>query len=849
MERAPARPRRSLPVDAHIDAILKSLEASPSLVLEAPPGTGKTTRVPPALLNAPWRKPGDQILVLEPRRLAAKLAARFVAEEAGEAVGETVGYQFRFENVGGPRTRLRYLTEGTLVRWLLGNPTLDGVAALVLDEFHERHVHTDIALAYARWLQSTRRPDLRILVMSATLDAGPIAAYLGGCPRLAVQGSVYPVEIRHRAGPLARPLDQEIRLSVSEFLTAQAGGDALVFLPGMGEIRKAEAALLDLSRQKNFDVLPLHGELTPEEQDRAVQRGERRKIILSTNVAESSLTIEGVTGVIDSGLHRRASHSWWSGLPSLKTRPICRASAIQRAGRAGRTAPGLCLRLYTQHDFNHRAQVEVPELHRTDLAQTLLELKATGLVALSEFPWFEPPPAEATSAAIDLLFRLGALEARGLEAPLTPMGRSMARLPVGPRFARLLLEAQTRGVLEEAVNFISGRMGEAEPPRDALSVRPEAPRMFTGKRVRTQILANLPQTPRGSASANWEEGLALAFLAGFPDRVARKRSAEQGRERTKQGEAELVFSSGGTARVQDNGAVSHETTFVVLEAQERQRPGQNKAEVFAECLAPIHEEWLFDLAPVGVEERTELSWDAARKRVSAANRLAYDQLVLEKTQTDPPADETTTRFLFREALGLTIKPGEKPPVTAWIDTLGRLMDKETVESYFARAQLLHKHFPDKVADPAELDLFSRLAGPLSGVFSLSDLSAFDWPGLLAEALAGDMGRRFDSLAPQFVTLARGKSVRVQYRWNQTPWIESKLQDYFGMRQGPALLDGRVPLTLHLLAPNQRAVQVTGDLAGFWTRHYPEVRKTLKIRYPRHPWPEDPHSPPVPRPKR
>ncbi len=838
--------RRRLPVDGHIQAILESLSKAPSLVLEAPPGTGKTTRVPPALLDAPWRKPSDQILVLEPRRLAAKLSARFVSQERAEPVGETVGYQFRFENVGGPRTRLRYLTEGTLVRWLLGNPTLEGVAALVLDEFHERHVHTDVALAYAKWLQSTRRPDLRIIVMSATLDAAPIANYLGGCPRMAIEGRVFPVEIRHRAGPLARTLEMEVKASVSEFLAAQPEGDALVFLPGMGDIRKVEGVLSDLSRSASFDVLTLHGDLTPAEQDKAVEKGPRRKIILATNVAETSLTIEGITGVIDSGLHRRASHSWWSGLPSLKTRPVCRASAIQRAGRAGRTGPGICLRLYTQHDFNHRPQAEVPELHRTDLAQTLLDLKATGLISPAEIPWFEPPPADSVAAAAELLYRLGAQETASVDSPLTAMGREMAKLPVAPRFSRLLLEAERQGVIEEAVNFTAALLAEFDPPRDALAARPEEPRTFTGKKVKSQILAALPKRkPNPTIAGTWEDKLAFSWLTGFPDRVARKREADRTRSRTKQGEAELIFSSGGSARVEDKGAVSEETTFVVLDAQERQRPGQARPEVFVDCLAPIQEEWLFDMAPVGVTERTELSWDSARKRVAAANRLAYDQIVLEQTQSDPPANDETVRFLLREAIGLSVKPGERPEITAWIDSLGRFMGREEAESLFARLQLLHKQFPDKAADPAATDLFERLAPSLHGVFSQSDLAAFSWPQLLAEAVAGDMARRLESLAPGELTLARGRRVKIQYRWNQTPWIESRLQDFFGMRQGPALLDGRLPLTLHLLAPNHRAVQVTTDLAGFWTRHYPELRKTLKIRYPRHAWPEDPHGPPEP----
>ncbi|MEJ7711899.1 MAG: helicase-related protein [Pyrinomonadaceae bacterium] len=434
-----------LPIDSLLPEIVAALRRTPNLVIEAPPGAGKTTRVPPALLDAVITD-GREVWVLEPRRLAARLSARRVAEERNERIGETVGYQVRFEEAAGPRTKLRYLTEGIFTRRFLADPQLARVGAVVLDEFHERHLPTDLALALLKQLQHTARPDLRIVVMSATLEAAPVAAFLDDCPVIRSEGRRYAVAIEHLARPDERSLSAQIESSVRRLVAEDVSGDVLVFLPGAAEIRRAADACSAVAAESNLLVLPLHGDLSAHEQDLAIRPAERRKVILSTNVAETSITIDGVSAVVDSGLARIAGHSPWSGLPKLLVARISQASAAQRAGRAGRTRDGRCLRLYTAQDFAARPAHDAPEVKRLDLAESALELHAMGVMNLTEFGWFEPPAEAALAAAETLLARLGAINR---EQALTNIGQRMLRLPLHPRLARLLIEAAARGVARE----------------------------------------------------------------------------------------------------------------------------------------------------------------------------------------------------------------------------------------------------------------------------------------------------------------------------------------------------------------------------------------------------------------
>ncbi len=505
-----------LPIDELIPEILHHLRSANTLVLEAPPGAGKTTRVPPALLALDSR----EVLVLEPRRLAARLAARYVAGELSEPVGNTVGYQVRFEEVAGPRTRLRFLTEGVLTRRLLSDPTLDRVACVVLDEFHERHLEGDLALALLRRLQRTLRPDLKLVVMSATLDAAPIAAYLNDARTLRSSGRQHALDIEYTPHSAA-PLENQVAAALERLANHALSGHALVFLPGAFEIRRAQTACAALAHRRNWQLLPLYGDQSPEEQDRAVAPSPQTKIILSTNVAESSITIDGVSAVIDCGLARVASHSPWSGLPTLQVARISQASANQRAGRAGRTGPGRAIRLYPLEDFVRRPAQDVPQILREDLAPTALLLHSlnTGLASLD---WLDAPPAAAIAFAEDLLQQLGAVG---------DTAREMARYPLHPRLARLIVEARRRGVPREgaalaALLSAGERLPQRVPhgSRSDLLVLLESEWSPYAARLARQLGGG---TARGGVrNADYEDALLISALTAFPDRVARRRQGD-----------------------------------------------------------------------------------------------------------------------------------------------------------------------------------------------------------------------------------------------------------------------------------------------------------------------------------
>ncbi|MBY0371168.1 ATP-dependent helicase HrpB [bacterium] len=810
-----------LPIDAHLPEILAALEKKTALLLEAAPGTGKTTRVPAALLDAPWRK-DREIWVLEPRRLAAKLAARRVADERGEKAGETVGYQFRFENVGGPRTRLRFLTEGMVLRHLLSDPHLSKVAAVVLDEFHERHLQGDLALALLRTLQS-RRPDLRLIVMSATLRSERLLTYLDSPVHLKIGAPHFPLEVRHYPLEAGAYLDKAIARTVSQLQKEDQRGDILVFLPGMADIRRAEQALAPIAREQGIALHSLHGELSKEEQEAAVTPGPRRKIVLSTNIAESSLTIEGVNTVIDSGLHRMNTASSWSGLPTLKTRPISRASATQRAGRAARTGPGLCIRLYSQGDLDMRPPEDPAEVLRADLSQTLLEIKAYGISDEGAFAWFEPPPDTSLDRSRALLFQLGALEASGTGAALTETGKKMARFPAHPRVAKLLLEAQMLGCTQPAV-ALAALLSESD--LEYLDALEAVKRQSIPERSRRRFEQILEES--GARRTN-EPTLARAALAAFADRVARKKPGSRN---------ELVLCGGGTLQTDDLGAFGSAELFAVIDAREHQMPRQTRAVLRASALVALETEWLLEVEPSPLVQEEALEWDSARSRVTARSRLRYDQLVLEEqdgTVTDYPE---ALEVLLRQGLGLGAEKRAGFTTSQWIEGLLPVASRETLESVFSRQALAEQ--AGKTGPGTE----ALLQQALLGKTSLQELKDLDWEqALLPVAVFG----RF----PSHVTLPGGRQVRIQYALGRPPWIESRLQDFFGMRQGPTLLDGKLPLTLHLLAPNQRAVQVTTDLEGFWKKTYPTVRRELSRNYPRHSWPEDPLTaqPPPPRGRR
>jgi len=865
-----------LPIDGLLPEIAASLRDEPALVLEAPPGAGKTTRVPRAILEAGLAGEGE-VVVLEPRRLAARLAARRVAEELGERPGHTVGWQVRFEDVTGPATRIRYVTEALLTRRLLAAPALPGVGAVVLDEFHERHLQGDLALALLHRLQHTGRPDLRLVVMSATIEAAPVARFLGA-PSLRSEGRAFPVAIEflspEEAARDAR-LEERVASAVRRVLREEPDGHVLVFLPGAAEIRRARERLQGLE-PGGVEVLPLHGDLPPDEQDRAVRASARRKVILSTNVAETSVTIEGVVAVVDAGLARVAAHSPWSGLPTLELRKVSRASAAQRAGRAGRTRAGRCLRLYTRHDHDARPEFDVPEIRREDLAETALALAAAGA---DDLAWLEPPPEAAWRAAQGLLRRLGALDLAGR---ITARGRRLLRFPLHPRLGRLVVAADEAGAGREGA-LLAALLGErdirerweldrgATPPTgpsdllELAAVFEEAARarFAEGKlrslglvggavqaveRARRQIAALVVGPPsvrpeRRAASADrsrranatatsTDETLLRATLLAFPDRVARRRSARSD---------DVVLSGGGSARLAPESVVRDSPLLVAVDAEERRaragaRPGA--AGVVVRLASAVTQEMLLDAFPDALRYEVEVRWNPDAERVDAFERLLYEDLVLEETRAQRAGPEEVAAVLAEAALA------KGPRAFAGEGALDRLM---------ARMAFAARHAPESgLAAPSEADLAGALRAACEGRRSFAELREAGLEGALLARLSPAQRSALERLAPERVTLPGGRAVRVQYEQGEKPpFIESRLQDFFGMADGPKLAGGRAPLVLHLLAPNQRAVQVTTDLAGFWERHYPALRRELMRRYPRHAWPEDPlrAEPPAPRGRR
>lgn len=788
-----------LPIDPLIPEILASLRARPNLVVEAAPGAGKTTRVPRALLDLDSR----ETLVLEPRRLAARLAARFVASELGERVGETVGYQVRFEDVSSPRTRLRFMTEGVLTRRLISDPTLQGVGCVVLDEFHERHLEGDLALALLRRLQRGPRPDLRLIVMSATLQAAPIAAYLDA-PALRSEGRQHPLEIEytpHSAAPL-----EELTLAALERLEARgASGHVLAFFPGAAEIRRAQAACAGWARRRNWLLVPLHGDQTTEEQDRAVAPSEQRRAIFATNVAESSITIEGVGAVIDSGLARVSGHSPWSGLPTLKVARVSQASANQRAGRAGRTGPGRAIRLYPLEDFVRRPQAEAPEVAREDLAPAALLARSLGVESLQDLEWLEAPPQAAVESAETLLELLGATGA---------VGREMARYPLHPRLSRLVVEARSRGVAEDgAVAAALLSAGERLPATPEHATRSDVlalmearwePRTAQLVRQVRRIVSPPPQKQRN------EDALLMSVLAAFPDRVARRRQGPS-----------LQLANGAAAELAANSTVSKAPFLVAVEAEERSERGAP----LVRLASAIEPEWLIDLFPERVRELNRVEWNRAGERVEAVSALLFDEIALEESRR-PPEPEAAAALLAEKAL----EAG-----------LARFSDPEAVEHHLARRRFAAAHGP--VPEPAEDEVARALRSLALGLKSFSELEAAARESGLVRAMEAQLPsaarRLLEELAPERIRLPGGRQTRVHYEPGQPPWIASRLQDFFGMRETPRIARGAAPLVVRLLAPSQRPVQMTTDLAGFWERLYPQVRKELCRRYPKHAWPEKP----------
>jgi len=835
-----------LPIDPLLPEIIGSLSSGTRLVLRAPPGAGKTTRVPAALLDAGLA--GDkQIVVLEPRRIAARAAAEFVAAERGASVGGEIGYRVRFEQRGGRHTRLWFVTEGILGRQLLSDPFLERIGIIVLDEFHERHLQGDVALAVIRELQESVRPDLKLVVMSATLETERLAGYLDGCRVLTSEGRKYPVRMEYEAAGSDAPLSGRLAGTLRRVLADGADtGDILVFLPGAAEIRRAAMAIAPMAAAHKLLVIELHGDLPLDAQHRAIRPAAQRKIVLSTNVAETALTIEGVTTVIDSGLAREARFDSRHGINRLRTVPISRAAADQRAGRAGRTAPGRCTRLWTEAEQQQRRPHETPEVLRLDLSDTLLALRAWGLTDVGALRWLDPPGEAALQRAERLLRLLGAVDEQS--GAVTAIGRRMLDLSVPSRLARILVEAERRdcaaaGALLAALaserdilleqRALGGGPSGRWPagPSDLLlrmQLFEEAARrghdaatcaalgldsrtVRAVERSRRQLLGAIGNRAGHEADT---DTLLRCVLSGFADRVIRRRSP---------GARRGVMVGGAGVALAESSVVRDAELFVAVDIEGG--PRRERAEALVRIASAIEPGWVDEMFPAALHDAQELVFDAGRERVVARTRRVFHDLVLserERLDVDPS------------------RAGELLAEVARRDPVRALNIGDAEQHLLERVRFLQRWMPE-LGLPSDTNawLSETAASLCAGRCSFGETRAGDLHAVLSGLLTRQQRQALERDAPERYRLPSGRLATVIYDADKPPAVAARIQELFGLTATPRLAAGRVALVFQLLAPNQRPVQITDDLESFWRRTYPEVRKVLRGRYPKHPWPEDP----------
>lgn len=802
-----------------IHRVLPELRAalrSGCAVLQAPPGAGKTTGVPPALLEEPWLE-GRGIVMLEPRRLAARAAARRMAAVLGERPGGTVGYRVRHESADGPATRILVVTEGVLTRMLQGDPALERFGLVVFDEFHERSIHADLGLALTLHSRSLLREDLRILVMSATLDGAAVAGLLGGAPVVTSKGRAHPVETRHRPRRSGASLEAQVASAIRDAVAAEPG-DVLVFLPGAAEIRRVGTLL----RGVPADVLPLHGNLTPERQDRAILPSPpgARKVVLATSIAETSLTIEGVRVVVDAGLSRVPRYSPRTGMTRLATVRVSAASAEQRRGRAGRLAPGVCYRLWSLQEEAALPARATPEILEADLAPLALDLAAAGVPDPSELRWLDPPPAAAFAEARSLLAQLGALDAAGR---LTRHGAAMARFALHPRLSHMVMKAtelHDRDSACELAALLSERdllgRGEGVPEADIRTrvdlLRGTVVRADIDREALRRARAGLAACRRAGGGSGGEGSTSVGKLLAlaYPDRVAQRRPAG----------GRFLLRNGLGAYLEPQG-LSAEEYLVACELDGRMPESRIM------LAAPLGLQELRELFAAEIEVEEMVAWDGEAGAVVARRRERLGAITLRETrlQRPDPAKVAGALLDWVRREGLEVLP--------WDGGARQLRRRIS----FLRG--LDGRWPD-VSEAALLEALELWLGPhVIGVSRLSELARVDLSAALLDRLDREQRMALDRLAPTHLTVPSGSRLPLDYADPAQPVLAVKLQEVFGLTQTPRIGGGSVPVTLHLLSPAGRPVQVTRDLAGFWRTTYFDVRKDLKGRYPRHYWPDDP----------
>jgi ATP-dependent helicase HrpB len=815
-------PFPALPIDDALPALLSALRTGTTAVLQAPPGAGKTTRVPLALLDQPWAASG-RIIMLEPRRLAARGAARRMAQMLGEEVGQTVGYRVRMDARVSAATRIEVVTEGIFLRRLQSDASLEGVSAVLFDEFHERSLDADLALAFCLQTRELLRDDLRLVVMSATLDGGPVAALLGGAPLVTSEGLAFPVETRWvEPGPTDRP-DEHMARTIRRAL-ADEDGSVLAFLPGSGEIRRVERLLADGPLPANVLLTPLYGDMSLEAQDIAIRPASagQRKVVLSTSIAETSLTIEGIRIVIDSGLSRLQRFDPRSGMGRLETVKSSRASADQRRGRAGRLSAGVCYRLWSEASDRALIPFTAAEITRADLTPLALELAQWGIIDADELSWLDSPPASTLAQARKLLQQLGAID----EAlRITAHGKAMAGLGVHPRLAHLVLRGKELGRTRLACR-IAALIGERDilrggGRRDAdlrtrlehLDERGRGGDVDRG--ALHQALEQARQLERqvgGPPGPIDHEDAGLLLALAYPDRIGQRRAGAAGQFR---------LSGGRGAMLDPTDALASADLLAVADLD-----GQGRdARIF--LAAPVTQSALEEAFADDIRAETEVVWDGREQIVQARRRRRLFELSLkDEPLTNPPADLVLPAMLEGvRSMGLYCLPWSKE-----------------LEGWRRRVAFLHRASPDRWPDLSDEGLLAGLedwlAPYLSGVTRRSHLDRVDLHAALTGILDWNQRQAMDAEIPTHLTVPTGNRIPIDYS-GEEPVLAVRLQELFGLAETPRLGGGRIPVLLHLLSPAHRPVQVTRDLAGFWSGSYKDVKKELAGRYPRHYWPDDP----------
>ena len=838
--------RAALPIDDSLPELRRALAAHSNVVLQAPPGAGKSTGAPLALLDEPWLG-GRKIVMLEPRRLAARAVATRMASVLGEAVGRTVGYRTRLDSRVSRDTRLEVVTEGVLTRWLQRDPALEGVALVIFDEFHERSLNADLGLALALDAQETLREDLKLLVMSATLDGDAVATLLGGAPIITSAGRAFPVETlwtessasRDRGGAARtmRPEQAAQQRTVAAIRKAleQHAGDILAFLPGQGEIRRIQQTLEESVLPRGLRILPLYGELTGDDQDAALRpsRAGERKVVLATNIAETSLTIEGVTVVVDAGLARRSRFDPATGMSRLELVRISRASADQRRGRAGRLQAGVCYRLWTESEHASLAAHTPAEIVEADLAPLALELASWGVSEPETLRWLDAPPRAAFAQARDLLHALDALDANGR---ITPHGRQLARVGAHPRLAHMLVRAEELGMQHAALE-IAAVLSERDLVRfhgadrdvdlrlriDALRGRgmPSSATVDAGAKQRAlrtlQVLAQ--QIGAAPSPAGATEDIVGRLLAlAYPDRIALSRG----------GGGRYLLSSGRGAQLRGGQTLAQAELLVAAEVDAGER------DALIRLAAPLERSALEQDFSNRIDTRERIGWSAREQAVVAQRERWLDALLLDERRIEQPDPQRVAHALLAGLRELGVE------ALLWTKEARRLQQRMLFARRIdARAPA---PWPD-VSDAALLATAEEWLAPyLAGMSRRDHLSRLDLHAIIAARLDWPMQQRLEDVAPTHLQVPSGSRIPIDYSTPE-PFVAVRLQEVFGLRTTPTIGDGRAPLTLHLLSPAHRPVQVTRDLASFWTRGYVEVKKELKGRYPKHYWPDDPLTAP------